>query len=153
MMGPKKLALAGALLFAPVLASAQEALDPFNEELASQAIFAQGVVMVAGVVLVIAVIAMALRFASQREQHRQELIARFLDKGQEIPPALLPGPSRQRELRRGVWLAGLGIGIGLVLYIASGDWRVAAWCLILLFLSAASFLNAALFYRDAGSAR
>lgn len=152
MTGPKirKLALIGSLLFVPTLAFAQDALDPLNEELAAQAMFQQGV---GGVVLLIAVIGMALLFANQREKRRQELIARFLDKGQEIPPVLLPGPSQQREMRRGVWLASLGIGLGLVLYIASGDWRVAAWCLILLFLSVASFLNAAFFYRDPGSGR
>ena len=150
----RKRVLAASLLLMPILAPAQEALDPFNQELASQAMFAQGVVAVAGAVMVIAVIWMALHFATQRERRRQELIAKFLDKEREIPSELLPGaPSQQRELRRGVWLASSGLGIGVVLFVASGEWRVAAWCLILLFLSAASFLNAALFYRDASSDR
>jgi hypothetical protein len=146
-IGPKtrKPLLAGSLVFAPGLALTQEVDDSLVDLLYAQQMFLTAAVVV--------VIAMALFFANRRENRKQELIARLIDKGQEIPAVLLPGPSRQRELRRAVLLAGLGIGIGLVFYIASGDWRVAAWCLILLFLSAASFLNAALFYRDTGSGR
>jgi DMSO reductase anchor subunit len=104
--------------------------------------------------LVIAVVAMSLFFANKRKKRKQDLIAQFLEKGQEVPPMLLPPPpSKPRELRRGIWLASLGLGIGSVLYIATGDWRVASSCLILLFLSVASFINAAVFYGDHGSSR
>src|SRR6185436_17630498 len=95
--------------------------------------------------VVVAVIFMAMRFANERDKNRQELIVRFIDKGQEIPSFLVPQPSPRRELRRGVLLAGLGLGVGAVLYIVSGDWRIAAWSLIPLCLAAASLVNAALF--------
>ena len=100
----------------------------------------------ASMLVVVAVIFMAMRYANERDKHRQELIAKFIDKGQEIPSFLLPQPSSaRRELRRGVLLAGLGLGLGAVLYIVSNDWRVAAWCLIPLCLAAASLINASLF--------
>jgi len=149
MTGPKTpgLLLAGSLLLAPTLALAQDT-SPADQAMMGGFFLFQGVAMA----LLVVVIGMALYFASQREKRKQDLIARFVDKGQEIPPALLPPtPSRQRELGRGIWFASLGLGIGLVLYIATDDWRVAAWCLILLFLAAASFLNALLFYPSRGS--
>lgn len=134
--------LAGSLLLAPALAFAQpEWVDDVRETAAFAAVF----------VIVVAVI--ALPFGILREKFRRDLLARFVDKGQEIPAALLPRPpSRDRELRRGVWLTSLGLGVGLVLFTAGGP-RVAAWCLILLFLGAASFLNAVLFYRDESGGR
>jgi hypothetical protein len=135
MIRPKteQLFLAGSLLLTPTLSLAQP--EGLREALPGTALF------------VIAISVIALFFGTLREKRRQDLIARFVDKGQEIPRSLLPQlPSRQRELRRGIWLTSLGLGVGLVLYIASGNLRVAAWCLILLFLGAASFLNAVLFY-------
>lgn len=153
MTGPKtlKLALAGNLLFVPILTLAQEG-PSLGDGFSEMEYGLSG--PTAGMISLIVIVGMALFFAMQREKRRQDLVARFLDNGREIPPGVLPPtPSRQRELRRGVWLASLGIGIGLVLFIATSDWRVAAWCLILLFLSAASFLNAAFFYRDPGSGR
>jgi len=134
--------LAGSLLLAPALAFAQpEWVADVRETAAFAAVF----------VIVVAVI--ALPFGILREKFRRDLLARFVDKGQEIPAALLPRPpSRERELRRGVWLTSLGLGVGLVLFMAGGP-RVAAWCLILLFLGAASFLNAVLFYRDESGGR
>jgi hypothetical protein len=100
----------------------------------------------ASMLVVVAVIFMAMRYANERDKNRQELIAKFIDKGDEIPSFLLPQPpSPRRELRRGVLLAGVGVGLGAALYIVSGDWRVAAWSLIPLCLAAASLLNATLF--------
>jgi type VI protein secretion system component VasF len=99
-----------------------------------------------------------LYFAAKRERHKHSLYVQFLEKGQEIPPELMPRSStrkssREREVTRGVWLVSLGLGIGLVLYIATSDWRMAAWSLILLFLGAASFINAALLYPPDQSGR
>lgn len=148
------LLLAGILLLTPALVLAQSVSveggggeayhgsmnHPFEDMAAGTALF------------VIALAVIALIFGMYREKRRQDLLARFIDKGQEIPSALLPQPpSRLRELRRGVWLTSLGLGVGLVLYIATGSLRAAAWCLILLFLGAASFLNAMLFYPNSDS--
>jgi hypothetical protein len=101
---------------------------------------------VTGPLLIVLAIGMVLLFISWREKRKLDLIARFVDKGQEIPPALLPQPpSPLREIRRGIWFTSLGIGWFLVLYLATDDARTsAAWSVILLFLGAASFINAAL---------
>lgn len=148
--------VAGTLSFAPILAAAQvpvpvprSQLDPELAEFMRTAEYAFAFQAGGLMLLVVAVVAMALFFANQREKRKQDLIVRFVEKGQEVPNVLLPQfPSRPRELRRGVWLASLGFGIGSVLYITTGDWQVAAWCLILLFLSVASFINAAMFYGE-----
>ena len=100
---------------------------------------------------VVAIAFIATAYGALRSKQRQDLIARFLDKGQEIPASLLPpAPSRHRELRRATWLMGLGLGIALALYIATGAWRAAAWGLIPVLLGCASFINATLFYPSPG---
>jgi hypothetical protein len=109
---------------------------PFGNVVAATAL------LVIGLALIVAV-SMWLR-----GWRRHRLLTTFIERGQEIPPALLPRPpSRQDEQRRGTWLTCLGVGVGLVLYIVSGDPKLAAWCLIPLFLGLASFVNAALFSR------
>lgn len=148
--GIRKHATLWTLSLAAPLAQAQA---PGNQ-LPPEAFFWGTASLISGPVMVIVVIAIVLFFNSRREQRRYDLFARFVDKGQDIPRELLPQPpSRQREMIRGVWLLCIGLGIGLVLYIATSDWTVAAWSLILLFLSAASFINAALFSTQAGSGR
>lgn len=144
MTAPKiaRVLLTASLLLAPGLALAQrDWVEEVQGAAAGTAFF------------VIAIALIAVLFGTIREKFKRDLFARFVDKGQEIPAALLPRPpSRERELRRGVWLTSLGLGVGLALFIAGGP-RVAAWCLILLFLAAASFLNAVLFYRDESGGR
>jgi len=132
------LLLAGSLLLAPALALAQrDWVDEVQDAAAGTALF------------VIAIAGIALLFGTLREKFKRDLFARFIEKGQEMPAALLPRPpSRNRELRRAMWLTCLGVGVGLALYVNTGKLNVAAWSLILLFLGAASFLNAFLFYPD-----
>lgn len=131
---------------APVLASAQQALG--DREL--QVVELENPFGTAQIVVVIglfAIIIAAMYFASQREKRRQEFLGGFVEKEQAIPKELLPPqPSREREMRRAVWLLSLGFSVGLVLYIATGEWANAAWSLILLCLAGAGFINAALFY-------
>lgn len=155
----EKLALSGFGFIAPTLAFAQEIPEGMDPETYEQFLLASaqmgdpfaGQTYAAAIGLVVTVIA-ALYFASQREKRNHDLLVRFLDKGESIPRDLFPPPpSRERELRRGVWLLSLGLGIGLVLFVASGDWATAAWGLIPLFLGAASFINAVLFYRSPSS--
>lgn len=147
----RKLLTAAGLSLAAIPALAQDAAEttgvtnPFPESIVA--------LPLAGMAFILIVIALALYFANQREKRRQELLSRFVEHGQEIPIALLPlPPSRQRELSRGVWLLAWGIGVGAALYFSSGEWGNAAWALILLLLSAASFVNAALFSPRAGAA-
>lgn len=149
----KNLAIIAGGAFAPILALAQDTLDDEamaqfmrDSALMGDPFAAQ---TYAGTIGFVVIIVAAMLFAYAREKRRQELLARFLEKEQEIPATLLPAPpSRQREIRRGIWLSSLGLGLGLVLYIASGEWVTAAWSLILIFLAAASFINAAFFYEN-----
>jgi hypothetical protein len=105
--------------------------------------------------LVVITIGFVLLFISRREKRKLDLIERFVEKGQEIPASLLPqGPSAVREIRRGVWFTSLGLGWFFVLYLATSDARISgAWSVILLFLGAASFINAALLHQTSGSKR
>jgi Flp pilus assembly protein TadB len=98
---------------------------------------------------VLGIIFIALQSASRIERNRFELIERLLARGERVPPELLrrhndlpPEEQRRRDLRRGIVLLAWGLGVGIVFYIVSGgQLRAAAWSLIFLFLSAASFLN------------
>jgi hypothetical protein len=142
------LTIGGSLLCAPALALGQPGEPDFWVDLAISS--APGTA-----IFVIFVAVIALLFGTLHAKFKRDLFARFVDKGQEIPAALLPRPpSRERELRRGIWLTSLGLGVGLVLFLTTHNPRVAAWSLILLFLGAASFLNAVLFYpEDSGERR
>jgi hypothetical protein len=140
---PARLALTAAAMI-PALALAQAEPPPLHGPMAAQ----HPIIGMAGgtALFVVAIVTLSLLFGFLREKRRHDLIARFVDKGQEIPPSLLPqGPSRHRELRRGTWLTFLGLGLGIALYTVGGLW-MAVWSVILLFLGAASFVNAMLFY-------
>ena len=155
--------VAGITIFTPILVLAQDALDPapavdINALAATEAEIAAIESLsrqsMGGMVGLVIIILAALIFASLRERRRQDLLARFAEQGQAIPPEILPQPpTREREMRRGVWLLSLGLALGLVLYFVTGNLEVAVWSLILLFLGAASFINAAFFYPDSRSSR
>ena len=142
-------------LFAPVLAFAQEGAA--NNEALLRALEQPvpenpfGILPLISAIGFFAIIIAAMYFAGQREKRKQEFLSRFVEKEQAIPSEILPvPPSRHRELRRATWLLFLGLAVGLVLFIATGDWRVAAWSLIVLFLAVASFINAWFFYPNSG---
>jgi len=106
-----------------------------------------------GMLFVLAIIAIGSYFAAKEKRQRLELIERLIKNGQEVPSELLtthpnrptPAFSRQRDIRRGIWLLCWGLGIGLVVYVASGQLKSAAWSLLFLVLSAGSFVNAMFF--------
>jgi hypothetical protein len=103
---------------------------------------------------VIAVGALVLIYVVLRERRRQQLIAMLVERGQPIPPTLLPrAASPHAEMRRGTWLTALAVGIGITLYVLTSEVRYAAWGLIPLCLGIASYVNAALFYPRDGSQR
>jgi hypothetical protein len=139
-------------LAAPLLAVAQEgpavdpggiAWGPWGASPGAGQMFAMRGIPLLFVVLITAVV---LTFVNQRERRRQETLARFIERGQEIPAALLPPArySRNVSLRRGVGLTCLAIGLGVAIYLNTGDFRSAAWCLVPLSLGIGSFINAAL---------
>jgi len=102
-----------------------------------------------GMLFVLGIVGLALYFGTRVERTRLALIERVLEKGERVPPELLrrtnelaPEAQRRRDLRRGIGLLAWGLGVAVVFYIVSGgQLRAAAWSLIFLFLSAASFLN------------
>ena len=103
------------------------------------------------VLFALGLVVAALVYSSVSERRKHELLARFIDKGQEIPPQLLPrAPSPLGAKRAGVLLTALGVGLGAAFVAATGEWQQAAWSLIPLLMGAASFANAAFLYPDSG---
>jgi Domain of unknown function (DUF6249) len=101
---------------------------------------------------VIAFSALVLIYVVLRDRRRHQTISMLVERGQPIPPTLLPrAASRHAEMRRGTWLVALAIGAGVTLYVLTGEMRYAAWGLIPLCLGVASYVNAALFYPRSGS--
>ena len=119
------------------------------------------------VLVVFAIIALIFFARARREKRRHELIGQYLEKGREVPRELLSGKItgavlspgqwaaliRWRDLRRGTWLLCLGLGIGLAVYLWSGNMKYTVWCLIILFLSAAFYINALFFSGKSDSNR
>jgi hypothetical protein len=134
--------VAGAgLLCVPMLALAEDQIQGYPGSV--------GTLVLAGMALlfVLAVLALSLYSAARRHQSRLELIERLLDKGQPVPSELLRWPDdpmpevqRRRDFRRGITLLCWALSAGLVLYELF-NLRATAFALILVFLSAGSFLN------------
>lgn len=109
--------------------------------------------------VIFAVITLIFFARARRERRRHELIGQYLEKGQEVPRELLSGRTtgavlspeqwaafiRWRDLRRGTWFLCLGLGIGLVIYLWFGNLKYTVWCLIILFMSVAFYINALFF--------
>jgi hypothetical protein len=91
-------------------------------------------------VLIVAVI-MYFSFSKTRALHRT--VQMMVEKGQEVPVALLNPPPTQRQrsdLRRGVVLVMIGLGL-MIFFAAVNDWEGGAWSLgIIPFLIGAGYL-------------
>jgi len=152
--GRRKLLAASSLLLTAPIASAQTIIGAdAPDDWVSRAIGPDGLSLLIGLALVFVVIFVPLYFVHRRETRKYALYARFVDKEQVIPAELLPskvtrGSSREREFIRGVWLGCFGLGIVVVLYLVSGEWRVAVWGLLPLFLAAACFINGIMIRTD-----
>lgn len=161
---PSRLLALGLLLLTPVAALAQDAAgsatqaDQFalHQEVVRHSLNTADMLYTRLIPLVFTVVMaiLAMLFLAQRDRRRHALIMHFLDKGLPVSPELLPQPpSAQRDRRLGTWLMGLGAGLGLALYLVTGEMRMAAWCVVPLALGLAAFLNAVLFHRTSGSER
>ena len=72
-------------------------------------------------VCILGAVGLTLYFRTARERQRHETLRKMVEKGMEIPPALLVPPNRPAsDLRRGLVLVGLGIGL-LVLLLSIPD--------------------------------
>jgi hypothetical protein len=91
-------------------------------------------------VLIVAVI-MYFSFSKTRALHRT--VQMMVEKGQEVPVALLNPPPAQRQrsdLRRGVVLVMIGLSL-MIFFGAVNDWEGGAWSLgIIPFLIGAGYL-------------
>lgn len=154
----------GMLLLTPVVALAQDAAGTatqadefaFHQEVVRHSLSIEDMLYSRMIPLVFTVVMaiLAMLFLAQRDRRRHALIMHFLDKGLPVSPELLPQPpSAQRDRRLGTWLTGLGAGLGLALYLVTGELRMAAWCAVPLALGLAGFVNAVLFHRAAGPER
>jgi hypothetical protein len=103
--------------------------------------------VVLGCLFVLGIIAISLSFAHKQDRERLHTIARMVEKGQQVPRALLaphevaPEIRRRIDLQHAILLLCLGLGGGLTLWLVTYQWRMAAWSLIFLFLSAGKFIN------------
>jgi hypothetical protein len=129
-------------IFAPTLAMAQAPALP--QPPAHWVVFAA---VVPGCLFVLGIIAISLHFSYKQERERLLAIERLLEKGHEVPRALLkpheipPEVRRRIDLHHAIMLLCLGLGGGLALWLVTDQWRIAAWALIFLFLSAGKFIN------------
>jgi uncharacterized protein DUF6249 len=129
------------LLLTPMLALAQG----HDGEIPAHVVALAGM----GMLMVLGIITIVFYFTSRVERARFDLIERLIARGERVPSDLFKRPNevppeeqRRRDFRRGIVLLAWGLGIGVVFYILShGQLRAAAWSLIFLFLSGASFLN------------
>ena len=86
-------------------------------------------------VCVTGIVAMVLYHGYRKEKQRQETVRAAIDKGVPIPPELLTPPRPPRsDLRRGVTLIGLGVGVGAMLLLMPGGHHGAPVGLLLICL-------------------
>jgi Flp pilus assembly protein TadB len=89
------------------------------------------------------IVALIMYFSFSRSRALQKTVRMMVEKGQPVPEALLNPPPAQRQrsdLRRGVVLAMIGIGL-MVFFGAVNDWEGGSWTLGLIpFLIGAGYL-------------
>jgi uncharacterized protein DUF6249 len=77
-------------------------------------------------VCLLGAVALTLRFRTSQERERHETLRKMVEKGMEIPTAMLVPPSRPTsDLRRGLVLVGLGLGlVPLLMFTAEKLWAI-----------------------------
>jgi len=89
------------------------------------------------------IVGLIMYFSFSRSRTLQKTIRMMVEKGQPVPEALLNQPPAQRQrsdVRRGVVLAMIGIGL-MVFFGAVNDWEGGSWTLGLIpFLIGAGYL-------------
>lgn len=88
------------------------------------------------------IVIVVLVFAQKKRRQRAELVARFIESGQEVPRELLVDHAEPADmggepnLRRGVLLMGIGLGLLIALGVLAG-WQIGALGLIPFFIGLA----------------
>jgi hypothetical protein len=89
------------------------------------------------------IVGLILYFSFSRQRALHRTVRMMVEKGQPVPEALLNPPPAQRQrsdVRRGVILAMIGVGL-MVFLAAANDWEGGAWTLGLIpFLIGAGYL-------------
>jgi hypothetical protein len=93
---------------------------------------ADTVAPIGGMLMVFGVVA-ALAYASYRKQRLvHETVRTYLERGQDVPPELFYGGKKPTsDLRRGVLLCAIGLGLGLALLAGGGPWGIGVVPLML----------------------
>ena len=89
------------------------------------------------------IVGLIMYFSFSRSRALQKTVRMMVEKGQPVPEALLNPPPAQRQrsdLRRGIVLAMIGIGL-MVFFGAVNDWEGGSWSIGLIpFLIGAGYL-------------
>lgn len=73
----------------------------------------------------VALIGLLLWYKSRKTRLIHETALRLVEKGQPVPPELFMGKEEPfSDLRRGVVLVGLGIGLSMFMYQVNAPWSV-----------------------------
>ena len=73
----------------------------------------------------VALIGLLLWYKSRKIRLIHETVLRLAEKGQPVPPELFMGKEEPfSDLRRGVVLVGLGIGLSMFMYQVNAPWSV-----------------------------
>ncbi len=115
-----------------------------NEDIPAMVIPLVGIVFLTifGAPILIVAVIMYFGFSKNRMMHRT--IRLMVEKGQPVPPALLAPPApaqpQRSDMRRGVVLAMIGLGL-MIFLAAMNDWEGGAWSIGLIpFLIGAGYL-------------
>ena len=103
-----------------------------------------GVVMLAVFGAPVLIVGLIMYFGFSRNRMMHKTIRMMVEKGQEVPAALLapppPAVQKRSDMRRGVILAMVGLGL-MLFFAAVNDWEGGVWTLGLIpFLIGAGYL-------------
>jgi hypothetical protein len=102
-----------------------EGLDKLSDLANSNSAFMGEIIGLVAVILIfgtpIIIVLAVLMHRARRQRLQNEVILKLAEKGQPVPPELFMEPERRKsDLRSGLSLIGIGIGVAVGLYVADG---------------------------------